>query len=147
MQPSPAQSASAESASVQLAAHGPLVQLMHSISKATVSAATADASATDHRGDDVEANDGADEAVNYAAAVSLAHQQDSQDFDEEEDDIGSAVEGAAVQRVTDEVLPDHHLHSDTSAGHHVSEHEVDGGQSRPDITTISTAQEFFKTRG
>ena len=145
MQPSPAQSASAESASVQLAAHGPLVQLMHSISKATGSAATADASATDHRRD--EADDGADEAVNYAAAVSLAHQQDSQDFDEEEDDIGSAVEGAAVQRVTDEVLPDHHLQSDTSAGHHVSEHEVDGGQSRPDITTISSAQEFFKTRG
>ncbi|KAL3146030.1 hypothetical protein ABBQ38_015385 [Trebouxia sp. C0009 RCD-2024] len=65
MQPFPAQSASDEAAST----HGPLVQLMHNISKVTGSAGSAVVAA----GEDVNTSDG--EVVNHAATVSLGRPQ------------------------------------------------------------------------
>lgn len=157
MQPSLAQSASAASSSVQPAAHGPLVQLMHSITKATgsaESAATAEGSATNlglENGRSVQA----DETVNLAAGVSLAHPQDY----EGEADLGgppSTDEGASSQHCKGETLPGHRAQVQGSAGYaqgliatRDQASEVDGGSelSRHDTIPICSAQDFFKGRG
>ena len=153
MQPLPAQSASADSPPLQPAAHGPLVQLMHNITKVTAeSATTAEGSATGVRGDDsVEA----DEAVNHAARVSLAHPQGFED----EADLGgllSTNEQGLLQHLEGEMLSKHHTQDCMSEGHahgysaaEDQGSEVDGwsGPSRHDTIPICSAQDFFKGRG
>lgn len=146
MQPSSAQLATADSSSVQHAAHGPLVQLMQSITKATASsesAATAEGSVTD-----LENGHGCvrvDEAVNHAAGVSLALPRE---LDEEAalDRPHSTGEGASLQHPIGETLPQHHRLGHVSAGDEVS--ALDGSwQSRQNDITISSAQDFFKGQG
>lgn len=147
-QPSSAQSATADSSSVQHAAHGPLVQLMQSITKATASsesAATAEGSTTDLRVDNGNGGVGLDEAVNHAAGVSLALPRE---LDEEAalDSPHSTAEGASLQHPTGKTLPQHHALGHVSAGDEVS--ELDGSwQSRQDDIAICSAQDFFKGQG
>lgn len=151
MQPLPAQSASADSSVLQPAAHGPLVQLMHNIAKATAeSGTTAEGSATDGGGDD---SVGAD--INHAAGVSLAHPLDF----EGEAELGglpSADVEASQQCLKDETSSRHHAQGHTSAGHARGNSaagdqasEVDGrsGLSRHDDMPIGSAQDFFRGRG
>ena len=158
MQPSPAQSASAASSSVQPAAHGPLVQLMHSIAKvsgAAEPAATSEGIATDMEQEDGNRTVGADETVNLAAGVSLAHPQDF----EEEADLGGPLgtdEGPSSQHCKGGTLPVHGAQVCGSAGYAQGQvaardkaSEVDGGSelSRHDTIPIRSAQDFFQGRG
>lgn len=160
MQPSPAQSASADSSSMQPAANGPLVQLMHSIAKATGSAecaATAEGGATDLGVEVGNRIVQADEAVNHAAGVSLAQPQDF----EEEEALGGPIstdEGASVRHLKGEILLQRRAHGQIPAahaqGHSAAEEqasEVGGGRSRHDDVDrdipVCSAQDFFKRQG
>lgn len=146
MQPSSAQSAAADSSSAQHAAHGPLVQLMQSITKATGStAATAEGSTADLGMNNGNGSVGLDEAVNHAAGVSLALPRE---LDEEAalDGPHSTDEGASLQHPRGETLPKHHALGHVPAGDEVS--ALDGSwQPRQNDITISSAQDFFKGQG
>lgn len=132
MQPFPAQSASDEAAST----HGPLVQLMHNISKVTGSAGSAVVAA----GEDVNTSDG--EVVNHAATVSLGRPQG---LEEMAGSVPDPDAGAAMQHAHGESLSEHPLQSLVTDGDPINGQENDEGG----VLSVagSSAQDFFKGRG
>lgn len=129
IQLSPAQSAFNESALT----HGPLVQLMHNISKTTGSAGPA-ATATDTAGDGADASEW--EAVNHAATVSLAHPPG---LDEQADSLPDADAGASMQQASGTVQ-----RLVTPA---LSVSEQQGDNSAVSNMAGNSAQDFFRRRG
>lgn len=129
VQPFPAQSASDESAST----HGPLVQLMHNISKITGPTGPA-------VGDDVTTGDA--EVVNHAATVSLGRPQG---LEEAAGSVPDPDSGAAMQHANGGPLSVHLLQS-LIAGEQSGNRQNDGENG---VTSIagSSAQDFFKGRG
>ena len=146
VQPFPPQSASAdsahaESASTQLAAHGPLVQLMHRITKPADSqqAAAADAEAAD--GGVAHA-----EAVSHAAAVSLSQ---SHHVEEESEVLPANNEQASAQSTCIAEQQDHLETRLQSHGLCDTPKQAGGNAPQPseDDISSSSAQDFFIGQG
>ena len=149
LQPSPLLSQHDESAPAEPAAHGPLVQLMHTITKPT-DASQAAASATPG----IQANLDDGEAVNHAAAVSLAQPPQLQ---EEGEAVGASVNCAEtnlVQHVGDDVNVQQHSHDGLhsyGSGYVMNQsgmHEdLMSQQAKQDNVVGSSAQDFFRGQG